>query len=272
MSQETKRKNIWEDPGILPYLVICLVALGAVGVILLRSGFGSWSLFPILVGLVSLVIRWSSGPIMFLLALAAALSVTAQGWQTQQPFPRFGIRPFDVLLGLAALAYVLAHYRMQSLSASVLPVDPRRRKKSSSGKQQVVQQPRSPRLVSQREIGWLVASLPLWALAAQAFWRFFSVTEHWNPNPDFLKPNAWRALMLVLIFGMFGLGAVSWISYVRWKKWTPEEAALFLQDTVWHETRREQRRVNRWAAWGRIRASRRRKSFFSLPWKKEPKE
>jgi len=33
----------------------------------------------------------------------------------------------------------------------------------------------------------------------------------------------------------------------------PEEAALFLQDTLWRETSREQRRINRWIAWARRR-------------------
>jgi hypothetical protein len=37
---------------------------------------------------------------------------------------------------------------------------------------------------------------------------------------------------------------------------TAEEATLFLQDVLWKETRGEQRRLNRWSAWARLRHNR----------------
>ena len=37
------------------------------------------------------------------------------------------------------------------------------------------------------------------------------------------------------------------------------EAKLFLQDTLWQETRREQRRIQRWLVWSRLRRRRLKK-------------
>lgn len=42
-----------------------------------------------------------------------------------------------------------------------------------------------------------------------------------------------------------------------WRQLTPEEALLYLQDVAWRETRREQRRLNRWLAWAWLQRSRR---------------
>jgi hypothetical protein len=39
---------------------------------------------------------------------------------------------------------------------------------------------------------------------------------------------------------------------------SPEEAALYLQDELWRQTRREQARLNRWLAWAEKREARRR--------------
>jgi hypothetical protein len=67
----------------------------------------------------------------------------------------------------------------------------------------------------------------------------------------------WRLMVLVWLFGLMFLVAAGVLRYLgqRWVK--PEEAALFLQDTLWRETSREQRRINRWIAW----AARRREQI-----------
>jgi hypothetical protein len=46
------------------------------------------------------------------------------------------------------------------------------------------------------------------------------------------------------------------LGYQRWRRRTPNESLLFLQETLWTETRRDQRRLNRWLAWGKLRRQR----------------
>ena len=51
-----------------------------------------------------------------------------------------------------------------------------------------------------------------------------------------------------MVVGGFVIAATV-LGHLGWRRLSPEEAALFLQDALWHETRREQRRINRWRAW-----------------------
>jgi len=41
-----------------------------------------------------------------------------------------------------------------------------------------------------------------------------------------------------------------------WKRrqHSPITAAVALQDVVWHDTRREQRRISRWLSWAKLKA------------------
>jgi hypothetical protein len=47
--------------------------------------------------------------------------------------------------------------------------------------------------------------------------------------------------------------AASVFGYLAQRRMLPDEAALYLQDSVWRETPREQRRVMAWLAWARLR-------------------
>jgi hypothetical protein len=99
------------------------------------------------------------------------------------------------------------------------------------------------------EVGLLVMSLPLAPLLAQVFWAGLAPPREMLGLPARL----WRFL---LVGWSLGLGVFVTAAVLRqWRRrlMTPDEAALLLQDTLWHETRREQRRLNRWLAWARLR-------------------
>ena len=55
--------------GVGPYTLLCSAALLLLGLPLFLRGLGEWSLFPVLVGLLALVLRWRAGPVLVLLAL-----------------------------------------------------------------------------------------------------------------------------------------------------------------------------------------------------------
>jgi len=50
--------------------------------------------------------------------------------------------------------------------------------------------------------------------------------------------------------------ASSILNYLARRQMTRAEAELMLQDILWRETRREQRRIGRWLAWSRNRQDR----------------
>ena len=73
-------------------------------------------------------------------------------------------------------------------------------------------------------------------------------------------------LLLGDLLGGLGLFvAVGVTRYWIWRRMTLAEATLFLQDVQWQETRGEQRRLNRWLAWARLRQGRREESGRSEP-------
>src|SRR5262249_31389899 len=111
---------------------------------------------------------------------------------------------------------------------------------------------RSPKLVTREEIGMLILASALWAALAQACWNWFPAG--WG-NPGFPAP-VWRAILMTWIAGAILYVIFSLLHYGSRGNMRPDEAMLFLQDELWKETRGEQRRINRWRAWARLRQRR----------------
>ena len=102
------------------------------------------------------------------------------------------------------------------------------------------------------EVGMLILGSALWAGLAQVCWNLLPVD---HPYLDFPSP-VWRAVVVAWIIGaglyvVFGL-----LDYWSQRSMNAEEAAVFLQDVLWKETRGEQRRLNRWHVWARLRNQR----------------
>lgn len=244
-------------PGVLHYQVLCYVALGAIFLAELQRGALLSSLLVFLVGLLATLTRLRVGPMVLLVALAFT-PLLRQYVRRQFGFVPSGdglLRPEDVLLCGAVLAFVVAHYRMQALVLNVFPVDPRRRKAEPGGflrRGRVVPLKRAPRLVTPTEVGLLLLGLPVCALLAQALWAVFG-----RPREILgLRPEVGRLIVVAWVLGLGLLVARALLRTWEFRQLGPEAATLFLQDTLWHETRREQRRVNRWLSWRRIRQGR----------------
>src|SRR5206468_2410713 len=92
---------------------------------------------------------------------------------------------------------------------------------------------------------------PAWAALAQLCWRAFP--REWR-NPG-IQPPVWHAVMAAWLMGLSLFLISNLLGYWYRQQMTREEGLSLLQDTVWKETRREQRRVNRWLAWARLRTS-----------------
>jgi hypothetical protein len=247
------------DRGASHYLIIALVALGTILLVMIQREAGVTALLPILAGLIGLGTRF--GPIVFLITLGLALNT----------LPYFGSKTFwpglieipELLLCSAVLAYAIAHYRFQCLVTHIFPPDPRRRRSNKAKRSPflflvsgdpVMKARRSTGLVSATEIMWLIISLPIFGGLAQVIWKHLP-TEGSNPG---LQPTIWHAVVIAWLVGLSGFVVAAILGYWRFRIMTPEEAALYLQDTVWEQSRREQRRISRWVAWARLRYRRKK--------------
>ncbi len=207
-----------------------------------------------MVGLFGVLSRLRLGPILLLLVLAAAQLGKQFAWRRLQlhqvaPLQRIGLN--DLVMGIGALAYVLAHYRMQGLMLNIVPRDPRLR--VGPGRwfrgQKVLSHRRPAGLVTPTEVGWFLLCLPLWVLVAQLLWTVLA-------PPRILVGLAPGPVRIILGAWLVGLGvfiSTALLNLWRRRQSPPAVATLVLQDILWRETRREQRRLNRWLAWSRLK-------------------
>jgi hypothetical protein len=244
------------NAGAREYQILGLSALGVTFLMDLQQGNTLLSILLLMVGLLGTLSRMRVGPILFLLGFAVIQWAKQHAWSQfgGLPFssPRAGLLAQDLAVSMAVLAYVLAQYRLQSLTLNILPPDPRRR----SGPRRwlifpprIVLQRRPGTLVNPQEVAWFVLGLPVWALLAQVLWSWLA-----PPRPVLGLP-IWIARLTFFGWGL-GLGALlaaAALDLWRRRRSPPEVAALYLQDVLWRETRGEQRRLNRWTAWWRMR-------------------
>jgi len=218
---------------------------------MLQRTYWVLSLLPILAGVGAGFT--SFGPYLLVIVIAVCLNGMPSGRGSA-----FGNTVMDFLVCGAVLAYVVAHYRLQCLFLQVVPPDPRRRQPIAPRRgwraafrrtPPVIREKRSAKTVTLREIQRFLSVLPLWTALAVVLWRIVASAPG-NPG---LKPHVWQAVLLawLLVLGVYVVANA--VSYWHRRQMTVEQATLYLQDQLWAETRREQRRLNRWLVWGRRR-------------------
>ncbi len=270
----------FRSPGARNYSFLCLVALLALALVLFERGLGVWGLFPAAVGGLGLVLRWRAGPVFVLLALGGVLFAHELGHtpfsllqqilvaMVEPLYGRWGRRRLtmplwrppqasvvsDLALAAAAMAYLVGHYRWLALVRHVFPPDARRGFAALAQARQprrgrpVVPPPaqrRSPHLATPREMLLWLVTLPAWVCLA-------SVLHEWLTNSQprlHLNDTVWYLIVVVWLIGVTGFVLAAVVGYLGQRRRPAVEATMFLQDTLWRETRREQSRLNRWLAW-----------------------
>ena len=250
-----------ELPFLNTYTVLCLAALAAILLVEVQHGPRLTTPVLLAIGLVGVLTRLRAGPILLLGTVAAGYLIEQQrltglGW-------RWYVRPrsfevADVVLCGAVLAYVAAHYRLQALTRNVFPIDPRRREPvpGRPGKKRVLRQKRSPELATPEEAAFLVLLVPVPALLAQALW--LAVARPWSVLS--LPYQVSRILLLCWVLAVGAFLLVALLGHWQTRQMSGAEGELYLQDALWRETRREQRRLNRWLAWSELRRRRKEQS------------
>jgi hypothetical protein len=229
------------------YLVIGLAAVVVLGVALVQTGVGRWSVVPTLIGAAGLAFRWRSAP----LVLLAAVALTQLGvvWMFGPGFaplsPR-GRLPVELSLCAATLAYVMAQYRLFGLTGSVFPPDARR----------LLDKP-PPRDAARVPAAEAPVALVTVAAATVGVFFLWQVIVAVPPALN-IRPPVWEAGLLIWLAGAALALTAGVIGHLGWRRLSPDEAALYLRDVLWHETRGEQRRIHRWRAWALRRRERSR--------------
>jgi hypothetical protein len=239
--------------------------LGGAGLLLmflaqLDQGIYLGGLLVACIGLFGIVSKWRAAPLVLLGAFAAAQVgqhlIVFRDFATEDRRPLLHLR--DLVLAIGLVAYIAANCRLQSLWSQIVPADPRQRMRqrrragSRVGYAETpAPQKRASRLLTPQEIAAFVVMLPFWALLGQALWVF--VAQPWpNAFSVFESPRAFRLLSFawLLIMGLLIAGTV--LGHWRRRQMGRAAAQVGLQDILWRETRREQRRIFRWLAWRRV--------------------
>jgi hypothetical protein len=258
MAKQPETKSV--SPGNLAvrdYTLTGLVALLLIGLVQAGEGLEEgWELLPVLLGVGALVLRWSMGPVVVLLGLLIVQLV--RGWMWFMPFgARFpSSLVTDLFLAGALIVYVASAFRLNSLTRTIFPADPRRRhppERLAPGRlfPMAEQQKRAQGLVSSLEVGVLFLTAAVCVVLAFVLWTHISVER---PFPRLRFPVVIsQALLVVWLVGVVLAILAAAFVYLRWNQATPEEGMLFMQDQLWRETRSEQRRAERWLVWTRQR-------------------
>jgi len=159
----------------------------------------------------------------------------------------------------ATLAYLIAQYRLQSMMNHIFPVDSRRREGpprwhvgilSLRYQPEIAKERRSPKLVSREEIGLLILALDYgrpW-LSLLAFVSFELGQSGFSDAGVARDPDD-------LDCGCGSLYRVRLLHYWAQRHMTPRKPCWFFRMSFGRKRAREQRRINRWLAWARLRRS-----------------
>jgi hypothetical protein len=224
------------------------LALAAIFLIQLQHAASAYqgsllaNLFVLLLGAVGLLYRLRLSPILVLCAIAAP--ILAEQYNLSQLNVDFrSVRTLDVadvLLCVATLTYLIGQYRLHGLWFGVLPADARLSADEAA---------RSEASLSASELLGLVVPIPAAALSAQL--AYFALRQHWTPVD---LPERWIQFLTIawtLLLVMF----LAAHAFRHWRRLQMDRttALLMLQDILWQETRSEQRKINRWIVWRKLR-------------------
>ncbi|MFO0846469.1 MAG: hypothetical protein U0797_29550 [Gemmataceae bacterium] len=239
------------------YTLLAVSGLMVVGVLLVDEGLGWWTVVPISGGLLSVLVPGSVAvPFVLLAAVALLVMRSALPWffpQDGDPSP-LAVAAF----AMGALAYVAGQSRVYAIKRHAVPPDARRRRRPATerveGRWLLPAGPTRRSALPSGEVAVLAVSVPAFVLVAYLLWLRVAL----EPPPDLLDIPVplWRVLVVAWA-GLFGLAAVYVLtSYLRRSLASREESLMYLQDQLWAATRGEQRRINSWRVWGRLKGER----------------
>jgi hypothetical protein len=267
-------------PAVRNYVFVGLAAVIVFVLATFARGAEAAGLLAAVFAVAGLLARWASGPFLFAVIAGYLLmdpyglhwASFFSGYRSLRTPARSADAELDLgslLIVLAVLIYLMAQYRVFSLLAHAVPTDPRRLADHRNATRpprlgrhwrripppvdpsarRDPHQKRSPRAVAESELPQMLAVAAACVLGAQIAWAILARFE-----PAFeMEPRYARLMLLIWLVGVGVMIASAGLGYLAMRRAPPDEAAMYLQDELWKETRREQQRVQRWRVWGRAR-------------------
>jgi hypothetical protein len=250
--KEPKTAPFGDRPIVRDYTIVCLAALMLLWLLLAEEGLGWWSTAPLLIGAVGILANWTICPLIVLWCLLLLMLGTRQTRMYQE-----STFLLDVLLSILTLVYLTCAMRLLALRSHIVPPDARQAKrppvKRIRGRWILPREKtaRSTSRISSNEILVMLVAAPAFIVAAYLVYMRVAIdlAPWWF---DFGEP-IWRLLLLVWGSGIIMTTTTAFLAFLGRVQASQEESLLFLQDQLWKETRGEQRRINRWITWARLR-------------------
>ena len=228
------------------YQALCGLALAAIFVVQMQQSLLMMqasllvNLLVLFIGTVGILYRVRISPMFVLIALAVPMLIEQYSMNRlfKPDFRAMRFEVADMLLCAATLTYLLGQYRLHGLWFGVLPPDKR-----------LPAQARSEESLSMAELVTLMMPIPVVALVAEVavfLLKRQGTALDLGPEWNQLLLAAWTILLVMFLAAH---------AFRHWRRLQMDRvsAELLLQDTLWHETRGEQRRINRWLAWQTLR-------------------
>jgi hypothetical protein len=247
-------------PLVRDYSAVALGALAVSGLILYFERLGIWGLVVVLVGVVGVLVRWGLAAGLFLVLLTVFTLFEPHVSFHPGRFRRRGTDMTDLILAVAVVAYVAAQLRLQTLTRFAVPPDPRRQfrppGKRVKGRWLLPTEPahRTTAEGNPGEVVLLLIGAAIFVLVASLLW--FRLASESPPMWVDFPPPLWH-IVVVVWSTVLALAAMhAFLAYLGRTYAGRDESLLYLQDQLWTATRGEQRRLNRWLAWARLRRQR----------------
>jgi hypothetical protein len=252
------------QPEIRDYRMLAVAALLLVTVILVQEEVGWWAAMPLVLGVLGILRPGAVGPVLvtFLMVLVLGFRTWFIGPRSMPNEPSSPLS--DLFLAVSTLIYVAAHSRLLTIHHHAVPPDTRRELRPGSGRLKGRwllpggATKRSASLLTQSEFLLLLGTAPLFALVGYLLW--IRIAFEPVPEPLTVPLPVWRALLVVWSGIICLCGVYVLTSYLRWFYANALEGMVYLQDQLWNATRGEQRRVNSWLTWARLRQQKKEKA------------
>jgi cbb3-type cytochrome oxidase subunit 3 len=230
------------------YQTLCGLALAAIFLLQIQQNIVFFvNVFMLAAGVLAILNWFRVGPVAVLATFAAGQLFDQFQQDEFYPPETHRLRPLNLttlLLSVAVLTFIIGLYRLHGLWFGVLPRDPRQ--------QSLAAQARSAESLTPAELAALLVPIPLCALLADV--AGYMLRQHWTLVG---LPPRWKQFLTIVWFVLLVV-FVSAHAFRYWRRLQMDRAAaqLLLQDLLWNETRGEQRRLNRWIVWRKLKETR----------------
>jgi len=237
------------QPGLRLYLYVGVAALLFNLFVLSERNAIAGGLIILLIGIPGLIIRWTFAPLLVILLtfyFAYAPSGVPSVRQLYSP-NRPTIQLTDILISISLLVYTIAQYRVNSVVSQAFSLESKPVHRPLSANDPTLDQPirRPPEQVRESEIGSILGQgIGFSVVSVMGWYILYQIDFGGVYTVDILR---FLLMAWLISFGM--VIAQVMLGYLRWRSMSRREASMFLRDTLWRETRREQQRLHTWRQW-----------------------